>query len=694
MMTVVSCIVFQHDLRLVLLAAIVCILGSWCVMRLFTRVVATAGIERAGWLVLTTIAGGATIWCTHFVAMIGYELEHPVTLDPFLTTASLLVAMIGVGLGFWLATARDRLAPALGGAIAGLAISAMHYTGMIAYRVAGIVSWDRTYLIASILFAVVFSAAAVHVAVSKPWRRYKEAAAGLFVIAIVTLHFIAMTAFEVMPLLGEAGAGNGESLVTLALAVAGVALVVVLAGGASYVIDDRTRAHSFEKIQRLALNDSLTGMPNRVSFRDYIDGEVERASRDGTQIAMVGIDLDRFKEINDTRGHAAGDEVLKILGQRMQASLRDGEFVARLGGDEFAAVHRMRGSRSLRDFLDRLEFALTKPLQLDGYHYNPDASMGVAIFPSDAADVETLLNNADLALYRAKASKTEKTCFYESGMDEAVRARRALASDLRDAIANGRLEVHYQVQTSISTGEVRGFEALARWNHPERGYISPAEFIPLAEDEGLIMQVGEWVLRRACADAVAWDAAYTVAVNFSPLQFANPNLASVIMAVLLDTGLPAARLELELTESAIFADRDRALHVLRQIKALGVSVALDDFGTGYSSLGTLRNFSFDKIKLDASFVRELEKSPQAIAIIRAVLALGKSLEIPVLAEGIETEGQLELLRHEGCDEAQGYLLGRPAALPEILDRAQRRSTHGPRSSLVCGPDERPFAVVA
>lgn len=503
-------------------------------------------------------------------------------------------------------------------------------------------------------------------------HHYRAVAAGLFVIAIVTLHFIAMTAFQVQPLLA-AGAGNSESLLTLALAVAGVALMVVVVGAASYVIDDRTRADSFEQIRHMAFNDSLTGLPNRASFREYIGKEVERADFEGTEVAMISIDLDRFKEINDLRGHTAGDEVLKILGKRMQASLGRGEFVARLGGDEFAAVHRMRDAQSLRDFLDRLEFALTKPLHMDDYHLNPGASIGVAIYPRDAADLETLVNDADLALYRAKSSKTDKICFYEPEMDETARTCRALVSDLRDAIANDRLEVHYQVQISVSTGEIKGFEALLRWNHPQRGYISPAEFIPLAEDGGQIFQIGEWVLRRACADALIWDPAYTVAVNFSPLQFAHANLASLVMTVLMETGLAPSRLELELTESAIFADRERALHVLRQIKALGVSIALDDFGTGYSSLGTLGSFPFDRIKLDASFIREVERSPQAIAIIRAVLALGKSLDIPILAEGIETEGQLALLRHEGCDEAQGFLLGRPAALPEVMEKAKHRS---------------------
>jgi len=671
MMTVLSCITHQHNLWLVVLAALICITGSWCVMRLFTRAAATGGFQRAGWLVLTTIAGGATIWCTHFVAMIGYRTELPITLAPLLTAGSLVIAMVGVGLGLWVATSSVRFAAASGGAIAGFAICAMHYTGMIAYRVQGIVSWDKSYLIASIVCAVVLSAVAVHIAARQSFRHHREVAASVFVVAIVSLHFVGMTAFRVQPLLIETPAQDAQSLVAFALAVAGVALLMVMAGGVSYLLDDRTRAASFEQIQRMALNDALTSLPNRASFREHISREVARADLGNSQLAMVGIDLDRFKEINDSRGHAIGDAVLKKLSERMQALLRADEFVARLGGDEFAATHRVRDDLSLREFLQRLEYALTSPLEIEDFQFTPGASLGVAIYPRDGDDVEMLVNNADLALYRAKASKTEKVCFYEAGMDEAVRTRRALAADLREAIANDGLEVHYQVQTSVSTGEVKGYEALLRWKHPVRGYISPVEFIPLAEDEGLIFQVGEWVLRRACGDAQTWNPAYTIAVNCSPLQFAQADLIGLVMTVLLETGLSPRRLELELTESAIFADKDRALHIIRQIKALGVSVALDDFGTGYSSLDTLRTFPFDKIKLDASFSREVGNSPQAIAIIRAVLALGRSLDIPILAEGIETEAQLAVLKHEGCDEAQGFLLGRPAALPDIIETAKR-----------------------
>jgi diguanylate cyclase len=261
-------------------------------------------------------------------------------------------------------------------------------------------------------------------------------------------------------------------------------------------------------------------------------------------------------------------------------------------------------------------------------------------------------------------------CFYEPAMDEIARARRSLAADLRDALAHDELSVHYQVQTSVANGEVCGYEALLRWEHPRRGFVPPSEFIPIAEENGLILSIGAWVLREACSRAVSWTPPHKVAVNLSPVQFAHADLPKLVEDVLRETGLAPARLELELTESTIFADRERSLNVLQQIKALGVSVALDDFGTGYSSLDTLRSFPFDKIKLDQSFVRESESNRQATAIIRAVLALGKSLGIPVLAEGIETENQLALLAGEGCDEVQGFLLGRPAPLSQLVASGQ------------------------
>jgi diguanylate cyclase len=689
MTAVLGCIFFQHDIRLVLVAAIVCATGCWAITRLFQRAIGTTGLQRAGWHFLTALAAGSAIWCTHFVAILAYDPGAPVGFDPVLTIVSLLIAVVGAGLGFVVAASGlTRWAPIFGGGLVGLAISAMHYSGILAYRVQGIVSWRVSYLVASVAFAVAFSALALHFAARRVFWADKFIATGLLVVAIVSLHFIAMTALQVSPLMVEGTYSNPAALQTLALAIAGVALLIVGAGLASFLIDDSVRAESYQQLRNMALQDNLTGLPNRASFNDFLAREIGLVDKTGTKVALIAIDLNRFKEINDLRGHSAGDEVLQILSRRMMSLLRDGEFVARLGGDEFAAVYRMRSHADLDDFLSRLEAALFKPIRMDDYEAAVGASIGVAVYPDNADTAEILINNADLAMYRAKADLSETICFYEKSMDETVRSRRMLGMELREALENKQLEIHYQVQMSVSTGAIRGYEALLRWTHPKLGSIPPSEFIPLAEENGLILPLGEWVLRTACAAATSWKPAYKVAVNLSPVQFAHANLPKLVHEVLLETGLAAARLELELTESTIMKDKVRSLHTLRQIRALGVTIALDDFGTGYSSLETLRAFSFDKIKLDRSFMSEIETSTSAKAIIRAVMALSKSLDIPVLAEGIETEGQLSILNLEGCHEAQGYLLGRPAALDQIIGSGQLGLIQGRPLDVAAEPASR------
>ena len=516
------------------------------------------------------------------------------------------------------------------------------------------------------MLSVVFACLAITVALNDRISGHAYWAAFILVAAIVSLHFTAMAALQVTPLAMRGDYTDPTALRAMALGVAVAGLIIIGTGLASYLIDDRTRSEAFRRLHHLAMNDTLTGLPNRANFNDHLDREIDRASELGGKVAIIGIDLDRFKEINDLWGHGAGDKALQTLAGRMSALLQDGEFVARLGGDEFAGVKRMKNQSDLIDFVSRLEAALFEPIRIADANAATGASLGVAIYPNDAHDRETLVNNADLAMYRAKANVARTVCFYEHGMDEAVRANRALANDLRDAVENGQLDLHYQVQTSVSTGDIRGYEALVRWKHPTRGNIPPAEFIPLAEENGLILPLGEWVLRTACAKAASWDHPYKIAVNLSPVQFAHADLPKLVHEILLETGLRPSRLELEITESTIIADKNRTLTILRRIKALGVTIAIDDFGTGYSSLETLRAFPFDKIKLDRSFMSEVETSPQAKAIIRAVLALGQSLHIPVLAEGVETHSQLSILRAEGCNEAQGFLLGRPAPFAEIF----------------------------
>jgi diguanylate cyclase (GGDEF)-like protein/PAS domain S-box-containing protein len=429
-------------------------------------------------------------------------------------------------------------------------------------------------------------------------------------------------------------------------------------------VTDRQRAE--EKITHMAMHDSLTSLPNRPSFNHWLDAELAQARHFGRQLAVVMIDLDRFKEINDTRGHSAGDEALQALSRRLVDMLVDGEIVARLGGDEFAAAKAFSQDSEVAGFLERLAGCFAEPFGIDENTFHLGASLGVSVFPEDGDAREQILNNADLAMYRAKSALVENIAYYRPEMDETARERRQLANDLRQAIDRNELSLLYQPQHDLKTGLICGYEALLRWSHAQKGAISPEQFIPIAEETGEIFRIGEWVLREACREAANWSTPIKIAVNLSAVQLMQHDLVDLVTRTLIETGLSPRRLELEITETAIIGDKLRALHCLRQIKALGVSIAMDDFGTGYSSLDTLHSFPFDKIKIDKSFLLRSQDSEDARAIIRAVLALGHSLKVPVLAEGVETASQLDLLEQEGCTQVQGYFFGRPEAPPSTL----------------------------
>lgn len=422
-----------------------------------------------------------------------------------------------------------------------------------------------------------------------------------------------------------------------------------------------------ERIRHLAHHDALTGLPNRVTFRERLDRALEVSAIGGTSVAALCLDLDRFKEVNDAFGHAAGDYLLVEAAHRLAAELGEGDILARLGGDEFAIIQcNARQPDAAGDLADRLIAAISRPFQLDGQTASIGLSVGIALFPEQSQSARDLLGNADTALYRAKSDGRGSFRFFDTEMDSVVRDRRALAQDLRRALADDELEIYYQPQVSVTTGEVTGFEALARWRHPQRGQVPPSVFIAVAEENGLVLALGEWALRAACQEAARWSKPLRIAVNLSPVQFQLNDLPERVASILLETGLAPARLELEITETVLIKDFHRALGLLRRIKALGVAIAMDDFGTGYSSLSTLQAFPFDKLKIDRVFVDKVETQPQAAAIVRAILSLGRSLSIPVTAEGVETEGQVAFLAEENCDALQGYLLGRPGPIANYL----------------------------
>lgn len=431
------------------------------------------------------------------------------------------------------------------------------------------------------------------------------------------------------------------------------------------VRDLRARKEAEQHIRFLAHHDALTGLPNRSHFNDRIDAEIA-STQIGRKHAVLCIDLDRFKEVNDLFGHAAGDKVLQTIAARVSGLLGDGQIMARLGGDEFAILMPNIRHNTTAEKLAARVLEVLRDRDDASELGSVSASIGIALYPDDAADRESVLAHADTALYRAKTEGRATHRFYETGMGDAVRDRRMLEHDLRGAVAGGQMALVYQPQEGMQRGTVIGFEALLRWTHPTRGVVSPAIFIPIAEDTGAILEIGEWVMRTACAEAASWKQPLTIAVNVSAVQIYHDNFVPMVHQILLETGLSPSRLEIEITETALIRDLNRALSALRRIKALGVRIAMDDFGTGYSSLSNLRAFPFDKIKIDGSFIKSVNNNGQAATIVRAVVGLGRGLGLPVLAEGVETEAELQFLNDEKCDEVQGYLLGKPASIDHFI----------------------------
>jgi diguanylate cyclase (GGDEF)-like protein/PAS domain S-box-containing protein len=446
-------------------------------------------------------------------------------------------------------------------------------------------------------------------------------------------------------------------------------------GRARYVlmlVEDLTeRQQAQARLEHISRHDALTGLPNRTVFNERLSFTLEGAASAAEQFAVLCLDCDRFEEINDLFGHRLGDALLRQIAQRVSAAAA-GNFVARLEGDEFGLLVTGGPQPSTAAAVaDRVLAGLAEEIEVEGERLRAGMSIGIALCPSDGADPTTLLANAAAALFRAKTQGRGSMRFFEADMDTKLRERRALKHDLRAAIAHNELTLHYQPLAQID-GEIVGFEALVRWCHPVRGLVSPTTFIPPAEESGLVVQLGEWVLRQACAEAASWPRPLRIAVNLSPVQFRSGDLPGLVHTILLQTGLAASRLELEITESVLIGEFSHAIAVLRRLKALGVRIAMDDFGTGYSSLSYLHAFPFDKIKIDLSFISNVDRNAHAAAIVRAVIGLARGLGVPVLAEGVQTDQQLGFLRLEGCDEVQGFLIGMPRPISEYAELLGRK----------------------
>ena len=450
-------------------------------------------------------------------------------------------------------------------------------------------------------------------------------------------------------------------------------------GGFLDTIVDITDAHqASDKIAHLARHDHLTDLPNRVLLRERLL-EIYRNRRRQQKCAILFLDLDGFKAVNDTLGHAIGDLLLVEVSRRLLSIVREMDVVARLGGDEFAIVmQHIRSRSSPQRFARRVINLLNRPFTIEGYKIHVGASVGIDIIDASEMDADQILRNADIALYQAKADGKNTARLYDPAMHAAVTARRQLEVDLSNAVLFKQFEVFYQPQIDLEAGTVSGFEALARWRHSGRGMISPTEFIPMCEENGLIEELGAQILEVACKDAMAWPACVTVSVNLSPVQFKSGNLPTIVKDVLEKIGFPGSRLELEITESAIFDRSSGIISQLSEIRKLGIRVSLDDFGTGYSSLSHIRSFPFDRIKIDQSFVRELGADAESLAIVRAVVGLCENLGIQSTAEGVETHKQLDVLQHEQCRSVQGYLFSEPVTMSETMKIISEFNTDPPK----------------
>lgn len=798
MFAVYDCIANAHDLRLVGLAAIICALASFAGITLLHHVVKSAGAARYAWIAVSAISTGFGIWSTHFIAMLAFSPGIASGYNVALTFVSLAACILVTAAGLMLAAQnRFRGCTWVGGAVVGGGIAVMHYTGMAAFEIMGVIAWDRPLVIASLIFGAALGSAALGIGMRDGRMRSRVIGAVLLTLAIVSHHFTAMGAVTILPdptvqisrlALPEGWLALAVALVSgtvILLALAGVALDVKdrrvaqelvrmrsltdaaieglivcegetiitvnkafatlarrsfdemagtqletyipqsawlkLAAGTGHAVetelrladgtptpvelimqtvefagktrnaiavrDLRARKLAEQQIRFLAHHDALTGLPNRSSFDRKLDQEIEAAVLNGKQFAVICLDLDRFKEVNDIYGHAAGDALLQAFARCVGNILESGQIMARIGGDEFAIIMPdINGPATAGRLADKILESLISEGAVSATGNAISSSIGIAICPNDASDRQSLLSHADTALYRAKSEGRGTYRFFEAAMGAETRDRRLIERDLRNAIAQEQMSLVYQPQTDIELNNVIGFEALLRWSHPSRGDVPPSLFIPIAEESGSIIQLGEWVLRAACHEAASWTKPLTIAVNISAVQLHHAGFAHLVHDILFETGLRPSQLELEITETSLVKDINRTLKTLRQLKALGVRVAMDDFGTGYSSLSNLRAFPFDKIKIDRTFIKSVDTNAQTATIVRAMLGLGRALGLPVLAEGVETAAELDFLMNEACDEAQGYLLAEPAPIEEF-----RHLTHGPATAAT--PQEKRLRVL-
>ena len=656
---------------------------SYTALRLAARIAISERPAERLWLAAGSLAMGVGIWSMHFIGMLAFSLPIPLAYDIPTTIVSLTIAVLTSGFALGLTSGRQLTLPRLaGGAIAmGTGICAMHYMGMAAIDVVPGIAYDPALVACSMIIAVTASFAALWLFFklrdgrSHLQRLARIAAAVIMGLAISGMHYTGMAAarFSVGSFCRGGVTFNNLWLgVVIGLFAIGLLIVTLVTAMYDAHLQSRTHSHARRleaanaKLQYQATHDALTDLPNRVLFMDRLGREIAHAERDGHLFAVLLLDLDRFKQINDSLGHGAGDRLLEEVARRLSGAVREVDTVARIGGDEFLLlIADTRDQSDLAAVAAKIGRALGEPHSVGSAELHTSASIGISMYPADGTTGDDLVARADEAMYFAKQSGRNSYQFFNRTMSVFSQDRLDLENDLRRALPMNQFEVHYQPKSDIASGRVNSVEALLRWRHPRRGLVSPAEFIPLAEENGLILSIGEWVLREACRQAQGWQRMglpfLRVAVNVSPVQFRQSNFLQAVRTALLDFDLEPQYLEIELTETTVMDNAEGSVQILEELSRMGVVVSIDDFGTGYSSMSYLRRFPIDKLKIDRGFISDLTTNSADSSIVQAIISLAHSLGLKVVAEGVETGEQLERLRELGCDQYQGFF--RSAAVP-------------------------------
>jgi diguanylate cyclase (GGDEF)-like protein len=680
-----------YNAGLVTASLLMAMFASYVSLDMAGRIAAahTRTLQRA-WLAGGAIAMGIGIWSMHFIGMLAFRLPIPMGYNPWITFVSLLIGIASSAFALW-RVSQQTLGPARlipGALLMGAGVCGMHYTGMAAMRMQPGIQYVPWLVALSVVIAVLASGAALWLSFhlrqmprsSRRVRLLSYAAAIVMGAAIAGMHYTGMAAarFPIgsQCLAAQSGMTHGwlaALIILFSLAVLSIALIISVL---DLRLEMRTAvlasslADANQELQFLALHDALTKLPNRMLFEDRLRQEVEIARREQTAFAVLFLDLDGFKQVNDAYGHHVGDLLLVEAAGRICSSVRARDTLARLGGDEFVLLAKVNDSSEAANLADKMVALLQTPFHISDVDLQISVSIGIAMFHGRDRDARELVKHADAAMYHAKALGRSGYCFFESSMAEDAAKQLGLLKDLRLALKRNQFQLYYQPKIETVTHALLGVEALVRWNHPERGLLSPGQFIPLAEKTGLIFQIGHWVLHEACRQMSLWRAAghtgWTISVNLSAMQFNHPAMVRMVREALEAHQLSPHCLVLEITETTAMHNADNSLAILQQLSDMGVRISIDDFGTGYSSLLYLKRLPASELKIDRGFVKDLTTNSDDAAIIASIVALGRTLNLKVVAEGVETPEQQDYLSQLGCNSLQGYLLGRPMPGDEFL----------------------------